>query len=777
MNALLARLTNSGVSLPILCGLLLVFIAGGCGDRNADGRYRSWTNYGGGPDQSKYSKLDQIDKSNVSQLAVAWTYSTGDDNAYQFNPIVVDTVMYLLAKNNSLVALHAATGEELWIHANLRGITRRGINYWESEDGSDRRLIFQINDYLQEIDAATGQSIETFGEGGLVDLRQGLGRDPETIARAQSGTPGAIFENLIILGASTGEGFLSTPGFIRAYDVLTGELVWTFHTIPQPGEFGYDTWPEDAYKYVGGVNTWGEISVDEERGIAYFPVGSPTYDYYGGDRIGANLFGNCLLALDARTGERIWHYQLVHHDLWDYDPSAAPQLVTVNHEGKEIDAVAIATKHGFLFAFDRVTGEPLWPIEERPVPASDLPGEEAWPTQPFPTVLPPFARQEMTSADLTPFFLTPEEREEWTRKIDSMQTGLFTPLSQYKATITQPGAVGGANWGSTAANPDAGIVYVRNIDWPSFYGKMIRQEAPDAETQAARREQLDGDVLYAQNCQACHAPDRSGGIGPTLVGISGRMQFNEFHQLVSGGRGEMPALGHIDEESLERLYGYLARLDRMAPRQGQENDNTVDGPVVASGGIPGSLELRRTPNQGSYGGEDFGPLYPEGVNAPSVRYFVPPGWGLEHPYLISPPWSTITAYDLNEGKIIWTRAIGEDKVAAAEGGKETGVPRAQRNGMIVTATGLLFSTSKDGKIYAFDAENGERLWTGELPMAPEGLPSLYRVGNRDYLVVCASTPIRWSVERDFPDEEKPASPPQGQYVVFALPDNLLDKGE
>jgi len=773
MNTLLVRLTNSGMFVPVLSGVLLAFVINGCSNRSVDDRYVTWTNYGGGADQSKYSKLDHIDKSNVSQLSVAWSYSTGDDKTYQFNPIIVDTVMYVLAKNNSLVALHAATGEELWIHANLNGIARRGLNYWESKDRSDRRLIFQINDYLQQIDATTGQSITTFGKDGLVDLREGFGRDPETIARAQSATPGAIFENLIILGASTGEGFLSTPGFIRAYDILTGELVWTFHTIPQPGEFGYDTWPEDAYKYVGGVNTWGEISIDEERGIAYFPVGSPTYDYYGGDRIGANLFGNCILALDARTGERKWHYQMVHHDLWDYDPSAAPQLVTVNHEGKAVDAVAVATKHGFLFVFDRVTGEPLWPIEERPVPASDLPGEEAWPTQPFPTVLPPFARQEMTSADLTPFFLTDEERETWTRKIDSMQTGLFTPLSQFKATITQPGAVGGANWGSTAANPSTGMVYVRNIDWPSFYGKMIRQEAPDEQTVAAKAKELGGDALYAQYCQACHANDRSGGVGPSLVGLSARMQFPEFHQLVAGGRGEMPALSHLDEEAVQRLYRYLARIDRMSPRQ---TDDTVEGPVVASGGIPGSLELRRGPNLGSYGGDDFGPLYPEGVNAPDVRYFVPPGWGLEHPYLISPPWSTITAYDLNEGTIKWTRAVGVDKVAAAEGGKDTGVPRAQRNGMIVTSSGLLFCTSKDGKIYAFDAETGEQLWAGDLPMGTEGLPSLYRVGQKDYLVVCATTPIRWSVERDLPEDENESSDAQGQYVVFSLPDNLVAKG-
>ncbi len=768
MNMLMVRSTNKGRLLPISSVVLpFLLIIGGCSNRHSADPYSTWMNYGGGADQSKYSKLDGIDKTNVSKLSVVWSYETGDQSSYQFNPIVVDTVMYVLAKNNSLVALHAVTGRELWIHANLSGIARRGINYWESKDRSDRRLIFQINDYLQEIDAQTGQSIRTFGKDGLVDLREGLGRDPETIARAQSGTPGVIFENLIILGASTGEGFLSTPGFLRAYDILTGERVWTFHTIPQPGEFGYDTWPKDAYTYIGGVNTWGEISLDEKRGIAYFPVGSPTYDYYGADRIGANLFGNCLLALDARTGKRLWHYQLVHHDLWDYDPSAAPQLITVNHGGKSIDAVAMATKHGFLFAFNRITGEPLWPIEERPVPPSEVPGEEAWPTQPFPTVLPPFARQQMTSADLTPFFLTPEERAEWTHRIDSMQTGLFTPLSHLKATISQPGAVGGASWGSTAANPETGMVYVRSIDWPSFYGKLIRREPIDESLDGSVPREMNGEALYLQNCQACHAPDRSGGIGPSLLGLSPRMPFNEFRQIVSGGRGEMPALHHLDDGALQRLYQYLGMMDRMSPAPSNE---PIDGPVVASGGVPGGLELRQATGARRYGLNDFGPPYPADVEAPSVRYFIPPGWGLEYPYLIAPPWSTITAYDLNDGTIKWTRAVGEDKWAAAEGGKNTGVPRAQRNGMIVTSTGLLFSTSKDGKIYAFDAETGEQLWAGDLPMGTEGLPSIYRVDGRDYIVVCATTPIRWSIDKGEPDDAEQAVS-KGQYVVFSIPEN------
>ena len=377
--------------------------------------------------------------------------------------------MYVLAKNQSLVALDATTGKELWIHAGLRGIARRGINYWESPDGRERRLIFQINNNLQAIDAATGKSILTFGTNGLVDLREGLGRDPALVGRVQSGTPGKIFENLLLLGSAPGEGYLSAPGTLRAFDVITGKMVWAFHTVPHPGEEGYETWPKDAWKYVGGANTWGEISIDARRGIAYFPTGSPTYDYYGADRIGSNLYANSLIALDARTGKRKWHFQVVHHDLWDYDLTAAPQLVTVKHDGKAIDAVALAAKHGFLFVFDRVTGKPLWPIEERPIEKSTVPGEQTWPTQPFPTKPAPFARQQMTVDDLTPLFLTDAERASWTERLKKARSGLFAPLSTEHETIAVPGAVGGANWGNTAAYPAKGLVYVISQDFPSFY--------------------------------------------------------------------------------------------------------------------------------------------------------------------------------------------------------------------------------------------------------------------------------------------------------------------
>ncbi len=440
--------------------------------------YTSWSDYGGGPDASQYSALSQINRSNVNELRIAWTYPTGDGRKYLFNPLVVDGVMYVLAKNNSIVALDAATGKEIWVHENPPGsITTRGINYWESSDGSERRLFFSIDNFLQAMDARTGQSIASFGSNGRVDLREGLGRDPAKI-EVQSATPGRVFENLLILGSATNQEYDSAPGDIRAYDVRSGALVWTFHTIPHDGEFGYDTWPKDAWKTVGGANDWGELSLDKDRGIVYVPTASPKYNFYGGDRKGANLFGDCLLALNARTGKRIWHFQMVHHDIWDYDNATAPKLLTVRHHGKRVDIVAEAGKTGFLYVFNRVTGEPLWPIEERPVPRSDMPGEETWPTQPFPVAPPPFARQTFTVKDLSPFIDDPAELARFRKQVrNARNEGLFTPPG-LRDTIEMPGNNGGANFGGAAVDPEHGRMFVVSKDFPAILKLELKGPAP-----------------------------------------------------------------------------------------------------------------------------------------------------------------------------------------------------------------------------------------------------------------------------------------------------------
>ncbi|RAJ10258.1 quinoprotein glucose dehydrogenase [Arenibacter echinorum] len=745
---------------------VIFFALLGCTEKIVDGnnQHRSWEDYGGSPDQSKYVDLNQIDKFNVKELEVAWFYPTGDNKAYQFSPIIVDNQMFVLAKNNSLVALNASTGEEIWIHANLTGIARRGINYWESKDGRDKRLIFQINDYLQAIDATTGKSILAFGENGLVDLKKGLGRDPNSLVRVQSGSPGKIFEDLLLLGSSTGESYMSTPGHLRAFNVVTGKLEWTFHTIPQPGEYGYETWPKDAHKYVGGVNCWGEISLDIERGIAYYPLGSPTFDYYGADRIGSNLYGNCILALDARTGKRIWHFQTVHHDLWDYDLSAAPQLITVNHNGKEIDAVAVAAKNGFLFVFNRVTGEPLWPIEERPVPSSKVVGEEAWPTQPFPTVVPPISRQEITKEDLSIIFLTEKEREEWKLKLDSIPSGLYTPLSDKTETLAMPGPVGGVNWGMTAANPTEGTVFVISINWPSVYDKLLTLD--QLQNRSTKVPVSTGNsVIYQQNCASCHGVNRTGLVGPSLIDIEQSMQFNDFSQVLISGRGDMPSFSHLRDEEIKELYDFLADQSRnQSEGRGKNTSEIPLGPVVAVGGASGGLEKRTIVREGGR----YGAPYPDGVKVDHGRMYLDE-WGLHAPYIINPPWSEIMAFDLNKGEIKWKRSLGEDSEANKLGFKNTGVMRSTRNGMIVTSTGLVFSTSKDGNIYAFDADNGEELWSSKLPAATQGLPAMYEENNRQYLVIPAMAgPLKFGRGGNTLATDKD-SDPQGGYIVYALP--------
>lgn len=594
--------------------------------------HKTWSDYGGSSDAAQYSALKQINRSNVSKLEVAWSYATGDDNQYRFNPLVAHDVMYVLAKNNSIVALDAATGKEIWTHIEpgTKVITNRGINYWESKDGSDRRLLFSSEQYLRAIDAHTGKAIPSFGTEGKVDLKQGLDRDPSIIRVLQSAFPGRVFENLLILGSATNQGYGSAPGDIRAFDVRTGKLVWTFHTVPRPGEFGYDTWPKDAWKKVGGANVWSEMSLDEKRGILYAPTASAKYNFYGADRSGANLFADCLLALDARTGKRLWHFQMVHHDIWDYDNPTAPKLLTVRHEGKPVDVVAQVSKQGFVWVFNRVTGKPLWPIEERPVPRSDMQGEETWPTQPFPVKPPPFARQKFTVDDLSPY-LDPEEKARFRDKILSARNeGMFTPPGK-RGTIQMAGNNGGANWGGAAVDPTNGTLVVVSKDLPA-----LLKLAKDADADKA------------------------------LAASAGERYYTGF--------------------------GFMLAKNGLSP--------------------------------------------------------------------IAPPWTSLTAYDLNEGTIKWKIPLGEVPELAAKGIKNTGT-HYPKVGPVVTAGGLIFTGTRDRKVRALDVETGKVLWEHELDAALEGIPAVYELDGRQYIVFCASAQVGLTLAT----QEKI----KGAYVAFALP--------
>lgn len=737
---------------PIFLVLFLSIFVSGCHSEKSGKTYNTWAHYGGNPDQSRYFKASEITKKNVGEMEIAWVYPSGDeDQSYLFSPIIVDSTMFVLGKNNSLIALNARTGEEIWIHSNLRGITKRGINYWENEDKTDKRLIFTFNNTLQAIDATSGKSILDFGNNGYTDLKEGLDRDPSTIRRIQAMMPGVIYDNLVILGSSPGESYFSPPGYVRAYNIVTGNLEWTFHTIPHPGEYGYDTWPKDAYKYVGGANVWSEISVDVERGIVYLPIGSPTYDYYGADRLGSNLFGNSLVALDAHTGKRIWHFQTVHHDLWDYDLANAPQLLTVVHDGKSIDAVAIATKQGFVFVFDRVTGEPLFPIEEKPFPPSDMRGEKTWPTQPI-SSLPDFTRHEVTKENLNPYF-SDSIKQVWHKRLELAKSGQFIPPSDKYETIIMPGSLGGSNFGNSAADPSKGILYILTQEYASIF-KLNKVESQKQDLSQNDVERVK--TLYSSSCIACHGQNMEGGVGPSLLNIGHHMVYDNFKETVINGRGQMPGMIHVDEESLKALFRFLGGNSISSPySQRNTKESMPEGPVIASGGAPINHDAQRgTPMMD----------YPTDVEHPEQRYTT--DYGLDWPALIDPPWSSIVAYDLNMGTIKWRKPIGIDSLYAQGDPNKGALNGTLKKGMVITSTGIIFTTAKGGKVYALDADNGKTLWETTLSHETNAQPSMFTLKGKQYLVVNATS----NFKRDSYDHsKKPGALPKG-YVIYALPD-------
>ena len=603
--------------------------------------YTTWTTYSGGAHSSQYSALNQITKSNVSQLEVAWTFPVA--GTVIFNPLIVDNVMYLQASNNTLAAVDPATGKELWRKQMAGTFGARGMNYWESPDRKDRRILFLAGGMLTAINAQSGEVIPTFGDNGRVDLRIALYRQVGN--PLQTSNPGRIFENTVIMSLpAQGAGYDANPADVQAYDVVTGKVKWVFHAIPHPGEDGYETWPPDAYKRSGGVHNWSESTVDEQRGIAFINFGSPRFDFYGGDRKGDNLYGNSLVAIDARTGRKLWHYQLVHHDLWDYDLPQAPKLLTIRQNGRDVDVVAQATKHGFLFVFNRETGTPIWPIEERKVPQSDVPGEFSSPTQPFPTKPAPFARQSFTVKDINPY-LPAAERQAIAERMKYLRNeGLFTPPS-FEGSISMPGHNGGANFQTSAVDPTRGEMYV--------FAKALPTVDRIALPGAGRG-------------------GRGGG---------------------GGGGAQVAAGGPIvtAEQKAEMIKQGQALVD-AAKAKGE----TVrfDSPYEFMNNFSYSMTA------------------------------------------IGPPWSEMTAYDLNTGEIKWRVPTGvvdappELKIPANTGS------HFPRSGQLVTAGGLVFfSTGADRRFRAYDRDNGKEVWSMELPAASEGMPATYEVNGRQYIVL------------------------------------------
>lgn len=679
---------------------------------------KDWNEYLGGPNRNHYSSLNQIDTSNVSQLKVAWEYNTLDSGEMQCNPLIINGILYGMTPKTFPFALDAATGKEIWIASDTAKFVRynmsRGLTYWQA--GKDKRIFYTKGPWLYALDALTGIAIDSFGEHGRTSLKKGLG---ESAANkfVVSTTPGTIYKNLIIMPLRVSEGADAAIGNIQAFDTRTGELVWVFYTIPMSFQFGYDTWPKEAYKNtdVGGANNWAGMAIDRKLGIVYVPVGSAAFDYYGGNRIGSNLFANCLLALDAGSGRWLWHYQLVHHDILDRDPPAPPNLITISKNGRKIDAVAQVTKHGQVFIFDRVTGEPLFPIEEREMPASIVPGEQSWPTQPFPVKPVSFTRQGLTESDISPYAENRDELIDIFRK--SRYAGPFTPLG-FQGTIVFPGLDGGAEWGGAAADPD-GILYVNSNEmaWLLALG----------ETESETGSLISGKSVYSNYCIACHGPERNGNPRmniASLVDIQKRRTESYALDIISGGKAMMPAFTMLSPEKKKAVVAFLF---------GKEKEIAESKPTKE----PGLNNLSNRTNV-PYKISQFSKfLDSKGLPA------------------ISPPWGTLNAINLNTGEYVWKIPFGEYPELTEQGILGTG--SESYGGPVVTAGGILvIAGTKDKKFKVYNKRTGQLIWETFLPTAGFATPSTYEVNGKQFFVIaCGGVKL--------------GAGPGNSYVAFCLP--------
>ncbi len=684
---------------------------------------RDWPVYLGDKAASHYSTLTQITPANVSRLEMAWTFHAGDlregSTQMQCNPLIIGGVLYATTPQSKVVALEAATGRELWRFAPLEpnGLNR-GLVYWA--EGSDRRILFGNGQWLHALDAGTGKLIEAFGDHGRVDLAQGLGRDVTGLA-IQANTPGVIFRNLLIMGMRVGEGPApAAPGHIRAFDVRTGKLVWRFNTIPQPGEPGQETWPADAWQRAGGANVWTGLTVDEERGLVFCPVGSATFDFWGGDRHGNNLYANCLLVLDAATGTRKWHYQFVRHDLWDRDPPAPPTLITLRRDGKDIPAVAQTTKSGHVFVFHRETGEPLFPIEEVAVPSSDLAGELAATSQPLPVKPAAFARQLFTAEEITN--RSPAAHRAVLERFARLRPHtLFAPPSK-EGTIIFPGFDGGAEWGGAAADPQ-GVLYVNSNEMPWILSMIETGGATSL-----------GQQVFMQNCVGCHGVDRAGNKAaniPSLLDVNQRLTREQAFEVITKGRAVMPVWGFLPENQRKAVVAYLYG-DTDKPTEGH---------------APAEAWVTWMPDKNT-GGVPPPPYTHTGYN----RFLDPDGYPA-----VKPPWGTLNAINLNTGDYLWRVPLGEYPELTAQGVPPTGTENY--GGPLVTAGGLLFiGASKDEHFRAFDRKTGRELWKVKLPAGGYATPATYEIDGRQFIVIACGGGKMGTKSGD-------------AYVAFALPLN------
>jgi quinoprotein glucose dehydrogenase len=676
------------------CTVILLLLS--C--KHADKPNTTWSVYRGDKGSTGYSALSQVNKNNLDRLEVAWVYHTrdareGNSSTMECNPIIVNETMYVTSPKLKLIALDAATGNEKWtfdpfIGHEATGVNR-GVTYW-TDGVNDKRIFFSAGPYLYALNADSGKPLTVFGTNGKIDLRNGLGRDPEKLA-VWATSPGIIYGDLLIQGTALEEGYDAAPGFVRAFNVHNGKTEWTFHTIPQPGEFGYDTWPEESYKEAGGTNSWTGMSVDEKRGIVFIPLGSPAFDFYGGNRKGENLFGNCLLALDAATGKRKWHYQLVHHDLWDYDLPAPPTLVTLHNGTTTIDAVAQVTKMGLVFLFDRTTGNPVFPIEERPVPKSLLAGEETWPTQPFPVKPPPFARQSFSESDITN--ISDSAHAFVKGRIGNARMGTIYAPPDTAGVVQVPGSRGGAEWGGASFDPETGILYVNANELPLL---LKMKPVPSNDETISPGEKIYG----INNCSMCHGANREGStVFPSLRNLTSRLTIPKADSVLKTGKGQMPAYPNITGTDKQALLNFLF-------------DKKQEKNIVKNKEKKAATKLRY-------------------VNNGWVQLTDKDGYPG-----IKPPWGTLNAIDLTKGELLWKVPLGEYDALTKKGIPPTGTHNL--GGAVVTAGGLLIiAATADEKLRIFDKQTGKLLWQYKLPAAGYAMPSTYMLNGKQYIVIAA----------------------------------------